>query len=35
VAEIPVVIWFRRTSGVLPTASSTLAEIFISILPEH
>src|SRR5689334_16000328 len=35
VAEIPAVIWFRRTSGVLPTASSTLAEIFISMSPEH
>src|SRR5580765_4661182 len=35
VAGIPAVIWLRRTSGVLPTASSTLAEIFImSILPE-
>ena len=34
IAEIPAVIWLRRTSGVLPTASSTLAEIFIiSILP--
>src|SRR5215470_11546274 len=36
VAAIPVVMWLRRTSGVLPTASSTLAEIFvISILLEY
>src|SRR5262245_23795891 len=36
VAAIPAVMWLRRTSGVLPTASSTLAEIFvISILLEY
>src|SRR5438132_12223127 len=36
VAKIPAVTRLRRTSGVLPTASSTLAEIFgIRFAPEY